>query len=149
MEYLSCKIHRLLVKSYGGPAGTKKLFLYLCKLNDGYYYCKFNDGHYYLIFADEKWGSENGKHVVYIFEYFKYIFIDAILEAGGDQMQNVRKRITMAKTRFGKLRYIWHSKYLHRDLKIQLYKACVCSSLTYGSEDWSMITVICGTEDAS
>ena len=54
-------------------------------------------------------------------------------------MTDVRARIAMAQTRFGKLRHIWHDNDLHRGLKLRLYKACVCSILTYGSEEaWTL-----------
>ena len=53
-------------------------------------------------------------------------------------MPDVRARIAMAQTRFGKLRHIWHNNDLHRGLKLRLYKACVCSILTYGSEAWTL-----------
>ena len=48
-------------------------------------------------------------------------------------MPDVRARIAMAQTRYGKLRHIWHNHDLH---KLRLYKACICSILTYGSEAW-------------
>ena len=55
-------------------------------------------------------------------------------------MADVRARIAMAQTRYGKLRHIWHNNDLHRGLKLRLYKACICSILTYGSEAWTLTT---------
>ena len=57
-------------------------------------------------------------------------------------MPDVRARIAMTQTRFGKLRHIWNSNDLHRGLKLRLYKACVCSILTYGSEAWILNTEV-------
>ena len=65
---------------------------------------------------------------------FKYL--GSLFEAGGNHMPDVRRRIAMARTRFGKLRHIWGDKRLHKNLRIRLYKAAVCSILTYGSEAW-------------
>ena len=53
-------------------------------------------------------------------------------------MTDVRKRIAMDRTRFGQLRHIWHDKKLHYNLRLRLYKASVCSILTYGSEAWNL-----------
>ena len=69
-------------------------------------------------------------------------YLGSIFEAGGSQMPDVRARIAMAQTRFGKLRHIWHNNDLHQGLKLRLYKACVCSILTYGSEAWTLDTKI-------
>ena len=57
--------------------------------------------------------------------HFKYL--DAIYEAGGGEMTDVRRRTVMSRTRFGQLRHIWHDKRLHYNLRLRLYKASVCS----------------------
>ena len=53
-------------------------------------------------------------------------------------MADVQARIAMAFQRFGKRRHIWRDGDLHRNLRMRLYKACVCSVLTYGSEAWTL-----------
>ena len=53
-------------------------------------------------------------------------------------MVDVRRRIAMATQRFGKLRNIWRDSNLHLNLRMRLYKSCICSILTYGSEAWKM-----------
>ena len=53
-------------------------------------------------------------------------------------MTDVRRRIVMAKTRFGQLRHIWYDKKLHYNLWLRLYKTSICSILTYGSEVWNL-----------
>ena len=57
-------------------------------------------------------------------------------------MPDVKARIAMAQTRYGKLRHIWHNNDLHLGLKLRLYKACICSILTYGSEAWTLTAEI-------
>ena len=69
-------------------------------------------------------------------------YLGSIFEAGGSQMTDVRARIAMTQTRFGKLGHIWHDNDLHRGLKLRLYKTCVCNILTYGSEAWTLSTSI-------
>ena len=67
--------------------------------------------------------------------HFKYL--GSIMTADGSQKQDVNTRIAMVRTRFGKLRHVWKDKKLHFNLRLRLYKACVCSILTYGSEAWT------------
>ena len=58
-------------------------------------------------------------------------------------MHDVHTRIARAKQRFGKMRHIWASKDLHINLRLRLYKASVCSILTYGSEAWRLTREVC------
>ena len=53
-------------------------------------------------------------------------------------MSDVRRRVAMARQRFGKMRHVWQSKKLHPRLKLRLYIAGVCSVLVYGSETWTL-----------
>ena len=53
-------------------------------------------------------------------------------------MPDVRARIAMALQRFGKLRHIWRDNELHINLRLRLYRACICSIMTYGSEAWRL-----------
>ena len=58
-------------------------------------------------------------------------------------MTDVKIRIARAKQRFGKMHHIWGSKELHRNLRMKLYQASVCSILTYGSEAWRLTPDVC------
>ena len=71
---------------------------------------------------------------------FKYL--GSLFEAGGGDMADVRRRIAMATQRFGKLRNLWKDGNLHMNLRKRLYKACVCSILTYGSEAWKITKTV-------
>ena len=62
--------------------------------------------------------------------------IMSIFEAGGSQIQDIKTRIVRARSRFGKMRHLWTDKRLHINLRLRLYKSCVCSILTWGSEAW-------------
>ena len=57
-------------------------------------------------------------------------------------MSDVRRRIAMATQRFGKLRHLWSDGNLHINLRMRLYKSCVCSILTYGSEAWKITKTV-------
>ena len=67
---------------------------------------------------------------------WRFKYLSSIFQADGAQMPDVRARIGMASTCFGKLRHIWTAGDLHLNLRMRLYKACICSILTYGSEAW-------------
>ena len=56
---------------------------------------------------------------------FKYL--GSYFEAGGTHMPDLRILIASAVTRFGKLRQIWTDKDLHFNLRMRLYKVCICS----------------------
>ena len=78
------------------------------------------------------WGklaAKNAWHVKYL---------GSIFEAGGGQMADVRARIAMTRQRFSKMHHLWKDKALHLNLRMRLYKAAVCSILTYGSEAWTL-----------
>ena len=53
-------------------------------------------------------------------------------------MHDIRRRIAMARQRFGKMRHLWQDGNLHKNLRLRLYKSCVCSILTWGSEAWKL-----------
>ena len=62
--------------------------------------------------------------------------LGAIFQPDGNQMPDVRRRVTMTKQRHGKMRHVWASGKLHTRLKLRLYIAGVCSVMVYGAETW-------------
>ena len=75
-----------------------------------------------------------------------------MFEVVGDQMHDVQTRIARLSQRFDKMRHIWRNKELHVNLRMRLYKSCVCSILTYDSEAWRMtkrVTVALNGANAS
>ena len=44
---------------------------------------------------------------------WQFTYLGSIFEAGGGDMSDVRRRITMATQRFGKLRHLWSDGNLH------------------------------------
>ena len=79
-----------------------------------------------------KWGEKEAKNAWHT----KYL--GSIFEAGGGQMADVRARIVMVRQKFGKIHHLWKDKSLHIKLRLRLYKASVCSIVTYGSEAWTL-----------
>jgi hypothetical protein len=76
------------------------------------------------------WGDKRSKNAW----HFKYL--GSIFEAGGSQMKDVKTKVARARQRFGKMRHLWADKRLHLKLRLRLYKSCICSILTWGSEAW-------------
>ena len=70
---------------------------------------------------------------VYQFDYLGYRFTSV-----GDDAADMRHRITIAGERSRSLDYLWHDNRLPRSLKLRLYAASVCSTLTHGSEAWML-----------
>ena len=60
------------------------------------------------------------------------------MQADGGQLKDIQTRIVRARTRFGKMRHLWHDKTLHYNLRLRLYKSSVCSIMVYGSEAWKL-----------
>ena len=69
---------------------------------------------------------------------FRAKYLGSVMAADGDQIHDVRARIAQAFTRCGKLRHVLDAPHLSVGLKLRLYKAAVCSILTYGCETWRL-----------
>ena len=86
-----------------------------------------------------KWIKEDGvDEIVENVWHFKYLctLIGSITEAGGDQQKDVTTRIVMTRIRFDNLRHVWGDKKLHLNLRLRLYKSCVCSTKMYYHDIW-------------
>ena len=68
---------------------------------------------------------------------FRFKYLGSIFAADGDQRYDVRRRITLAMARMGKLTHVFNAK-LPFSLKMKIYKCAVCSLFTYGSEAWNL-----------
>ena len=73
---------------------------------------------------------------------WQFEYLGAIIQADGEQMPDVRRRVAMARQRHGKMRHVWESGKLHPRLKMRLYIAGVCSVMVYGSETWKLTTAV-------
>lgn len=69
---------------------------------------------------------------------FAFKYLGTVFSADAKQGHNIKARVAQAFTRCGKLRHVFDAQQLSTDLKIRLYKAVVCSILTYGCETWRL-----------
>ena len=76
-----------------------------------------------------------GKEIdnVHHFEY-----LGSRQQCDGDDRADVKFRMDIAQSRFSSLHHIWKDHRLPRALKIRLYKASVCSTLTHACEAWQL-----------
>ena len=73
--------------------------------------------------------EDESLELVYQFDYLGCRFT-----SDGDDAADMRHRMTIAGERSRSLDYLWHDNRLPRSLKLRLYAASVCSTLTHGSE---------------
>ena len=59
----------------------------------------------------------------------------------GDDAADMRHRTAIAGERSRSLDYLWRDNRLPRSLKLCLYAASVCSTLTHGSEAWTLTPI--------
>ena len=59
-----------------------------------------------------KWGNVEAANS------WRFKYLGSIFQADGKQMPDVKRRIAMARTRFGKLRHVWEAGCLHLNLKL-------------------------------
>ena len=69
---------------------------------------------------------------------FREKYLGTVFAADADQTRDVKTRIAQAFARCGKLRRVLDAQQLPVGLKLRLYKAAVCSILTYGCETWRL-----------
>ena len=69
---------------------------------------------------------------------FNFNYLGSLFAADADQSRDVKKRIALARQRFGKLRHVFGSGDLSTKMKLRLYEAAVCSIMVYGCESWTL-----------
>ena len=69
---------------------------------------------------------------------FNFKYLGSVFSADDSHVHDVRRRCALAESRCGDLRHIFGSRTLSLNLKIKIYRAAVCSILTYGSEAWNL-----------
>ena len=68
----------------------------------------------------------------------KFIYLGSTLSNNGSLDNEIISRIQMGTISFGKLeKRVWSSHSISIPTKISVYKACVMTSLLYGSETWT------------
>ena len=69
---------------------------------------------------------------------YQFDYLGCRFTSDGDDAADMRHRMTIAGERSRRLDYLWHDNRLPRSLKLRLYAASVCSTLTHGSEAWML-----------
>ena len=69
---------------------------------------------------------------------YQFDYLGCRFTSDGDDAADMRHRITIAGERSRSLDYLWHDNRLPWSLKLRLYAASVCSTLTHGSEAWML-----------
>ena len=69
---------------------------------------------------------------------YQFDYLECRFTSDGDDAADMRHRMTIAGERLRSLDYLWHDNRLPRSLKLRLYAASVCSTLTHGSEAWML-----------
>ena len=78
-------------------------------------------------------GAEGDIKVV---EHFKYL--EAYCSTDGTNTKELNFRVGKAAGAFKELDKIWKDRYISLPTKMQIYNACVLSTLLYGAECWSL-----------
>ena len=69
---------------------------------------------------------------------YQFDYLGCRFTSDGDDAADMSHRITIAGEQSRSLEYLWHDNRLPRSLKLRLYAASVCSTLTHGSEAWML-----------
>ena len=67
-----------------------------------------------------------------------FTYLGSNFEADGDCEQDVKIRMAIAKTTFGKLMEIWKAEEISLKQKLRLYSAAVISIVSFGFDTWEM-----------
>ena len=69
---------------------------------------------------------------------YQFDYLGCRFTSDGDDAADMRHRMAIAGERSRSLDYLWRDNRLPRSLKLRLYSASVCSTLTHGSEAWML-----------
>ena len=69
---------------------------------------------------------------------YQFDYLGCRFTSDGDDAADLRHRMAIAGERSRSLNYLWSDNRLPLSLKLRLYAASVCSTLTHGSEAWML-----------
>ena len=69
-------------------------------------------------------------------------YLGSRLRGDGSDDADVRHRLEIAQSVFSSLSHLWADHRLSRTTKLQLYRVCVCSSLTHCCEAWTLNRIV-------
>ena len=65
-----------------------------------------------------------------------FVYLGSLLDMTASATPEIKRRIGMAFTTFGKLNNVWKSKNISRDTKAALYKSLILTIMLYNAEVW-------------
>ena len=68
----------------------------------------------------------------------RFEYLGCQFSGDGDDTADIQFRMAVAQERFASLWHIWQDHRLPIPLKLRLYRSGICSSLTHGSEAWTL-----------
>ena len=68
----------------------------------------------------------------------KFVYLGSNITENNIYLEDVKRRLSIARQKFSKLQKIWKNKNISDRLKIILFKALIIPIATYGSETWTM-----------
>lgn len=68
----------------------------------------------------------------------KFVYLGATVSQQGGGMEDMKGRVSKARSTFIKLKKIWNSNNISKKTKIRLYKTVITPVLMYGCETWNM-----------
>ena len=74
-----------------------------------------------------------------------FTYLGSCFQADGDDMADVKHRINIAQAVFNGLHHLWRDSRLPISMKMRLYQASVCSSLTHACEAWDLTDTVLRT----
>ena len=68
----------------------------------------------------------------------QFTYLGSVLTLNGGTEEDIKSRLSKARTAFARMKPVWKSKIYNRTTKLKLYKSIVLPVLLYGSECWRM-----------
>lgn len=68
----------------------------------------------------------------------KFVYLGATVSQQGGGMEDMKGRVSKARSAFIKLKKIWNSNNISKKTKVRLYKTVITPVLMYGCETWNM-----------
>ena len=70
------------------------------------------------------------------------MYLGSKLQCDGDNLADVKHRMTIAQSEFSALSRFWQDRRLPLSVKLRIYKSAVCSMLTHVCEAWTLTVAV-------
>ena len=91
--------------------------------------------------------AENARDHVYvegeeIENVHSFVYLGSKIQCDGDDLADVKHRMAIAQAEFSALSQFWQDRRLPLSVKLRIYKAAVCSTLTHACEAWTLTAAV-------